>query len=180
MSTFSANYSSLDEVWGDAYMKKPKKTGTKTKPKDPICELYEMGSPSKAYTETDLIEYVNSYVPGDAYSKVDYSKQMQPKTRGDSQNINAGGVGSCQSTSLPHVPQAKDEVKQLEVPAVVPIQDDSDDVLDFMGYMDKSFGSHSSSITTPMGDIALYIVSGIILIFMMDQFVKLGMAMRGF
>ena len=168
MSPFSAHYSSLDEVWGDGFSvankKSKKSSASKRYQKDPVCELYELGgSASKAYTENDIMEYVNSAGATDNYSKVDFMNKMSIKSR--------------EAEELP--PQIE-ETEIVKVPKpYVPKRVEEDDVLEFMGYMDKASKPITSS-SIPLADLSLYVISGIILIFMMEQFVKVGMTLKGF
>ncbi len=163
MSSFSASYSSLDEVWGSDL--KPKKKSVPKKPtppqimpKDPFCELYDISNSSKAYSENELMEYVNSATAGfDNYSKVEFSKSVPP------------------SRDDPVPPQ---KIVPTKTPKHVDEDDDEDDVLDFMGYMEKKTNETINKANLPFADYGLYILSGIILIFMMEQFVKIGVAMR--
>jgi len=199
MSQFSASYSSLEEVWGESSIapKKNKKIPKKSVSyKDPICQLYETGSPSSAYTENDLLEYVNSTTSGpDNYSRANFARS-QPITRDVYNQYVAVNTQS--------VPSEKDKLQEEDRPstpdqptpeaATQPPQqqqnkhhhthhddDDDSDIIDFMGYMDKNASNLSNSVNKvmPYADISLYILSGIILIFMMEQFVKVGLALRG-
>jgi len=249
MSQFSASYSSLEEAWGESSIapKKNKKIPKKSVTfKDPVCQLYEnAGSPSNAYTENDILEYVNSTTAGPAtYSRAKFAKS-QPVTR-DVYNqyvaINAPPpVGLQPSNMDPNesLPQWSDPVssqwtdpgvlqsvedpkqtqwvdpsimqevprQQVETPSAPPEddapsappaslesqeeappppiraskQEEDNDVIEFLSYMEKNAQSSSTNTKDIMvfADIGLYILSGIILIFMMEQFVKIGLSMRG-
>jgi len=192
MSQFSASYSSLEEVWGESSIapKKNKKIPKKSVSfKDPVCQLYETGSASSAYTENDLLEYVNSTTSGpETYSRANFAKS-QPITRdvynqyvsinsqsqSDSEEPQAPASLQEEPSSPPPPPPSKPILKSQQE------DDDHSDIIDFMGYMDKNASNLSNSVNKviPYADIALYILSGIILIFMMEQFVKVGMALRG-
>ena len=63
------------------------------------------------------------------------------------------------------------------------IRQKDDDVLEFLSYIDKTNTVERdmrNNTIIPLADIGLYLISGIILIFMMEQFVKLGLSMRGY
>jgi hypothetical protein len=217
MSPFSANYSSLDEVWGDGFAgattKKSKKsgggsTGSRKWPKDPLCELYELGSsPSKAYTENDIMEYVNSAGGGaDNYSKVDFVQSPMPESRepleirepmesvrepGESMESAREPSESAREPIEPvHAPRQaqesddEEEYAKAAAPPPPPPAQNQDDVMDFMGYIDKKMAEEKAKRPTnplmPLADVSLFVISGIILIFMMEQFVKVGMSLKNF
>ncbi len=222
MSQFSASYSSLEEAWGDSSIaprknkRVPKKSVTT---KDPICQLYESsGSPSSAYTENDILEYVNSTTAGPAtYSRAKFGKS-QPISRdvynqyvaintptndvanvppqwsdptvliGDNSTPKIDEEEDTQFTASLPPPQTSDNsedddtmtYKKQEImqPSKPSKQEDDNDVIEFLSYIDKNASSSPKDIMV-FADIGLYILSGIILIFMMEQFVKVGLAMRG-
>ena len=163
---FSTNYSTLEDAWnmdltgGAMAVKKPKKS-KKSVAKDPICDLYEQGtagyagSPSVAYSEEDLIEYVNSTVAAAPYNKNETQKPM-PEYRQEHPDVIVNG------------PQSEAHATGAE---------DAGDITDFMNYLDKTNTSQKLNNNTVM-DIGVYILSGVILIFMMEQFVRIGTMMR--
>lgn len=169
MSPFSNNYSSIEEAWGmDNFGAAPVKTKKKPKktPRDPICDLYELGaSPNRAYNELDVMNVVNT-------------QRSQPvNNQSSSMDIDDVEVSPPQSRVVPPPPQRQQpSIKTYE-------DDDDDDMSEFIGYIDKKTSSQrkeASNMVFPMADIGLYIISGILLIFMMEQFIKIGMMMKSY
>lgn len=174
MSPFSNSYSSLEEAWGmDNFptgYPNPKKTKKQKKPRDPICELYEMGSsPSRAYNELDVMNVVNQ--PSRMQSRepeladtIEVEPQPEPPKR-------ASVITKPASQQRPQPqPQPFDE-------------DEEDDMSEFIGYIDKKVHAQRESaarVILPYADIGLYMISGVLLIFMMEQFIKIGMMMRSY
>ena len=161
-SLFSTNYSTLEDAWsmdltGGAMAVKKTKKSKKQVAKDPICELYEQGnagyagSPSAAFSEEDLIEYVNNAAP---YNKND-SQPAMPEYRQEHPQVVIG-----------------DSVQQTQE------QEDHHDIADFMGYLDKTTGGSGKVSSSSVMDIGVYILSGVLLIFMMEQFVRIGTQLR--
>lgn len=174
-SLFSTNYSTLEDAWnmdltgGAMNLKKTKKSkkssSSSAQVKDPICDLYEQGaagaqyagSPNNAYSEEDLIEYVNN-VHAAPYNKNEFQKPM-PESRQENPQVVVD-----QSDKIADVPAAKD---------------DQEDMHDFMNYLEKTTESSKGNISNAaLFDVGVYILSGVILIFILEQFVKIGMMMR--
>jgi hypothetical protein len=189
MTVTSTNYSSLDEAWGENFNhQKPKKEKRK-KIVDPICELYEMGNNS-GYNENDLVSYANDYF--EKYDKTKYQRAMNDEN----------------NDVLPHAPQSQEmrerPVRQVAISSGRNTYDvtDDDDVhgkavvqrpmprtIQRVEKPQESFRSHShnkydNEDEEPVGqsfafiDLLLYIVSGIILIFVMEQFIKIGLLLQ--
>ncbi len=214
MTVTRANYSSIDEVWGDSFptasASKPKKEKRK-KVVDPICELYEMGN-NNGYTENDLITYANSY----------FERQDKGKNRDFQKGINDFATvfdNTPSSTPAQHfresptryvninphntdydVTEGDEDIAQIQrfaedkkevvsfspaprnktesgyAPAAsqykprkpLPIDDD-DEIEEYENYKSSRFA---------FIDLLLYVVSGIILIFVMEQFVKIGILLQ--
>lgn len=156
MTVTSTNYSSLEEVWGETFSQKKKEKRKKVV--DPICELYEMGN-NNGYTENDLVSYANSY-----FDRHDKNVYQRP-------------VNDTYTRERP--------VKHVSVRSNGDIEDEKEfvDTIDTTPRM--SHPSHTVNYDeedyTPKFafiDLLLYIVSGIILIFVMEQFVKIGMLLQ--
>lgn len=190
MTVTSTNYSTLEEVWGESFgpASRTKKEKRKKVP-DPICELYEQGN-NNGYTENDLVSYANSYFEKyDKYDKSKYSKSMN-----DSNDV------------LPH-PARERPMRRVEISAQHRDYDLTDEDNErahvkeqYEAYMPTPSTSrsesarpsiqtikrhvideddeHSSNSGFAFIDLLLYIVSGIILIFVMEQFVKIGLLLQ--
>lgn len=182
MTVTSANYSSLEEVWGESFnSSRPKKEKRKKIP-DPICELYEMGN-NNGYTDNDLVSYANSY-----FEKYDKSRSAKGMNEDDD--------------VLPHRPRER-PVRQVEITSNkrdydVTDEDDVEETKPIPSYSAPIPRKESLPAPRPMKrhtvveddddnslhsgfafiDLLLYIVSGIILIFVMEQFVKIGLLLQ--
>lgn len=206
MSPFSANYSSIDEVWGDNFTlsaKKREKRNNRKLVKDPVCDLYDLGSsPSKAYTDVELMEYINGTGGADpSYSKIEFMNKLSPPRRTVNDLAPPSDI-QIPIESPPTQYQPPQEYQQeLYEPSITVqqpepsydknvsntniknIRQKDDDVLEFLSYIDKTNTVERdmrNNTIIPLADIGLYLISGIILIFMMEQFVKLGLSMRGY
>lgn len=181
MTVTSTNYSSLDEVWGDSFQPSGKtKKEKKKKVIDPICELYEMGN-NNGYSENDLISYANSFIEQHDSAAAKMSKN--------------GGMDTQQrlSRSDYDVRPQRDVVEE----PVERYQDTADET-EYMAPPPKPTPRAPVRMTRPVKetyyreidddeepvsrfafiDLLLYIVSGIILIFVMEQFVKIGLLLQ--
>lgn len=186
MTVSSTNYSSLEEAWGESFSSstsRPKKEKRK-KVVDPICELYEMGN-NNGYTDNDLVSYANTYV--EKHDKSRYQRAME-----EDQDV------------LPHRPRER-PVRHVDI---LPHQMDYDvtDNEDEPYYTEKrphvvapqqlkkeqprpsrnykrtvvidDDEERSDPSSFAFIDLLLYIVSGIILIFVLEQFVKIGLLLQ--
>lgn len=171
MTVRNTNYSSLDEVWGDV----PSKSTTSSKrrdkkdkrdkieqPKvvDPICELYEMGN-YRGYNENDIINYANEY--HDKYLEKEYNK-----------NYSDNFVHQQPSMSKTYTDE--DEYEYEHTKPVLPKNETyrkKKIVHDEQETSDNNAHNEFAFI-----DLLLYIISGIILIFVMEQFVKIGLLLQ--
>lgn len=177
MTVRNTNYSSLEEVWGDApASSKPRdvkdtkrkerrdkreRTEQPTKVTDPICELYEMGN-YRGYNENDIIHFANEYHDkylekenSRGYTKyIDDEDDQQDYQQEYNQDRDDIREPPKQFKSVGKNPeQAKKTYRPIiEEP---PIQNEFAFI-----------------------DLLLYIVSGIILIFVMEQFVKIGLLLQ--
>ena len=220
MTVTSANYSSIEEVWGEQFpaASKSKKEKRKKIP-DPICELYEMGN-NNGYTENDLITYANNY----------FERQDKGKNRDYQRSMN-DLVTVFDNTPSSNTPQAsvyrENPSRYVDVNAHNTYYDtteDDEDTHQIQQYKDATSRKNVSIAPAPMNisetgytptysrqptqahkkyqysqvndddyveeyednktgsfafiDLLLYIVSGIILIFVMEQFVKIGMLLQ--
>lgn len=189
MTVRSANYSSLDEVWGEAFnpSNKPKKEKRK-KIVDPICDLYQMGNNS-GYSDNDLVSYANNYF--EKYDKTPYNRTIN-----DHVNIH-------EDTDVLPKQYRERPVRQVTVSDDRETYDVSE-VDDVPFEQEPKFTQHQSAsnqqakeqffasryyndddeepenTTTNFAfiDLLLYVISGIILIFVMEQFVKIGLLLQ--
>jgi len=190
MTVKSTNYSSLEEVWGESFdpSQKPKKE-KKKKVHDPICELYEMGN-NNGYNDNDIVSYANNYLTenNEKYDKTLYQRSMN--------NHIDSSLPSSQS-SQPHHERER-PVREVVVSNERSMYDvsDNDDVIEGkkrenfqqpLRYFkerhrvsDDDDDELDTSTTSNFAfiDLLLYIVSGIILIFVMEQFVRIGLLLQ--
>lgn len=185
MTVRNTNYSSLDEVWGDTQSltastssKNGKRKDKKERrervepPKvvDPICELYEMGN-YRGYNENDIINYANEY--HNKYLEKENKPTYSPKS-----NI-----------TYDHDEYEYDEQEYRQKPSIVNNQEsnslpsqqkDNHDVhrRDKKKYIDDDEGIAKEHNEFAFVDLLLYIISGVILIFVMEQFVKIGILLQ--
>lgn len=188
MTVTSTNYSSLDEVWGESFNPSQKsKKEKKKKIHDPICELYEMGN-NNGYNDNDIVNYANNYF--ERYDKTPFQRTMNDHV--------------ATQQSFAHTEREK-PTREVVVTATRSDYDvsDTDDVAHHakpttakkepfqqpIQYFSKgSKGRYNdddeeeSDLSSPSGfafiDLLLYIISGIILIFVMEQFVKIGLLLQ--
>ncbi len=185
MTVRNANYSSLDEVWGDAMAKQETSKSTKRKdrrdkrdkaepPKvvDPICELYEMGN-YRGYTENDIISYANEY--HDKYIEQEHRKDYSKGYNNQYERVQPDAQNEYSDDDLPqqNTPQKKHDVRSpaSEQPAYHKRSKDS-------RYLEEDEGYTKDHNEFAFIDLLLYIISGIILIFVMEQFVKIGLLLQ--
>lgn len=187
MTVRSANYSSLDEVWGESYnsSSKPKKEKRK-KIVDPICDLYQMGN-NAGYTDNDLVSYANNYF--EKYDKTPYNRTMN-------NHVNDHINSQDDNDVLPKQYHRERPVRQVTISDDVETYDvtDIDDVPEEKPKMNKQApreqfyasryhnddDEEPDNTTTNFAfiDLLLYVISGIILIFVMEQFVKIGLLLQ--
>lgn len=205
MTVFNTTYSTIEEAWADSYLspslqKKPKKKKSVENPmSDPICDLYEMGNNS--YDDNDLVSYANKFY--EKHEKAKYQNAMMSdreklpkvvdidvsddiaygapfnrdvlKQQHDdppSKQSPPNNYNDRYSARYEDIDDASDEYK----PEIRKREKVMYDTREYYGEDDDEFGKKNQSFN--YFDIALYIISGIILIFMMDQFVKIGMLMK--
>lgn len=202
MTVYNTSYSSIDEAWADSYLSPSlQKKQKKKKPppqSDPICDLYAMGSTH--YTDPDIVSYANRYSEMyDRHEKASFQHPMMDTGREklpkvveiDASDDPLAEYGApvrdrAPPTSKRVEAQASQEARQ-ERPLYEPEEDDEDEYATaappprrkdplrtsfFEEYEDDDFNKKNGSFN--YFDIVLYVISGIILIFMMEQFVKIG------
>lgn len=217
MTVTNANYSSIEEVWGEQFSStsKPKKEKRK-KIVDPLCELYEMGN-NNGYTENDLITYANTYFErqdkgknkefqrsmNELASVFDTPSSSTPGTHHyrekPSRYVNINAHNTYYDTTeddedIEQIQQYNNNVRKMSSVAPAPMN------ISEVGYtpaphhnkLNKKRGTYApindddeveefedtTSSRFAFIDLLLYIVSGIILIFVMEQFVKIGILLQ--
>lgn len=160
MTVINTSYSSIEEAWADSYLspslqKKPKK---KRQPPqaDPICDLYN--SRDLAYDDTDIVSYANKFYEKSQYQHPMMEQREMPKTiHIDASEPDEVPVSApYQEEEMPTRPRERVYYDTKE------------------GYDDEEHYETKSN-NMDYFDIILYIISGILLIFMMEQFVRIGM-----
>lgn len=192
MTVTSTNYSSLEEVWGESFNPSSKvKKEKRKKVVDPICELYEMGN-NNGYTENDLISYANSFVEQQEKSSkfargglLDEHPNVQVKMQAAAQSANTEYDVPQQRTVVDQVPNYDEDIveqePELEQAYVAPPPKKAPRVVKQTRVHVEDYRDAEEDDTTnrfAFIDLLLYIVSGIILIFVMEQFVKIGLLLQ--
>lgn len=192
MTVTNTSYSTLEEAWADTYLspslqKKPKKKRSPESPmSDPICDLYEMGN-NNNYDDSDIVSYANKF-----YEKHEKAKYQKPRMNEreklpkvvdvDVSDDIAYGAPFNRQTAPPQkqVSFIDDEGEEEDIERYIEPTRKREKVVydtnEYYGEDDEDFSKRDQSFN--YFDIFLYIISGIILIFMMDQFVKIGMLMK--
>lgn len=187
MTVIATSYSSIDEVWADSYLspqlQKPKKNKSlKAVQKDPLCDLYEMGN-NTTYDDTDLVSFANKY-----FEKHQKIKHQKPRMQ--TRDVQPRVVDVDIPDELPFNESAPVREPPPRTPELQQERFDADDSESEDNYNyrpsksatketfheDDMFGRKNTTFNQM--DLVLYIISGIILIFMMDQFVKIGQLMK--
>lgn len=187
MTVYNTGYSTLEEAWADSYLApnlQKKKNRKKQPPQtDPLCDLYEMGNGH--YTENDLLSFANKYY--EKHDKAKYQKPMMNDSEHPREEKRYVDVGEDEDPveniripeRLPERQELPDQdyALQKEMAAAKKAKDDRMYFNTREYYVDDDqFESRNNNFN--MYDVVLYIISGIILIFMMEQFVKIGMLMH--
>lgn len=191
MTVRSANYSSLDEVWGESFNSSSKtKKEKRKKIVDPICDLYQMGNNS-GYNDTDLVSYTNSYF--EKYDKTPYQRTMNdnvmvnddvmPKQYSRERPVREVTVTDNRQTyDVSDFDDTIEQEKQLEsLPEDKYINKQSSKEKFFPSryyHDDDNEEPENSNNNFAFIDLLLYVISGIILIFVMEQFVKIGLLLQ--
>lgn len=197
MTVYNTGYSTLEDAWGNSYLspnlhknKKPKKKAAAPPPTDPICDLYEMGN--SHYSENDLLSFANRYY--EKHEKAKYQKPMMndmeaPRERSplyadiqtESSRVEVEEEERDVSQAMPSRREMPSQDYALEREMASAKRTAERDRMYFHNtreyYTDDSeFEAKNTHFN--VYDIMLYVISGIILIFMMEQFVKVGMMMH--
>lgn len=191
MTVRSANYSSLDEVWGESFNSSGKtKKEKRKKIVDPICDLYQMGNNS-GYNDTDLINYTNNYF--EKYDKTPYQRSMNDHIQENVQDDNVMPKRYSREKPIREVtisddrqtydvtddddiqePQQENRVEKKYTQKQKP----TERFLPSRYFNDDDDEPESNTSNVAFIDLLLYVISGIILIFVMEQFVKIGLLLQ--
>ena len=192
MTVTSTNYSSLDEAWGENFnQQKPTKKEKRKKIVDPICELYEMGN-NNGYNDNDLVSYANDYF--EKYDKTKYQRAMndennevlphapqshEMRERPVRQVAISSGRNSYDVTDEDDI--SGDAIVQRPMPRAREVPRVEKPQESFRGHSQNRYDNEDDepvSQSFAFIDLLLYIVSGIILIFVMEQFIKIGLLLQ--
>lgn len=196
MTVHHTSYASLDEIWANSYLSPEiqeleKQKAPKPKRRDPLCDLYEKG-----YVDDDIVSY--------AYEKSRFQnpRMMDREPNNESKQSNRIKAKTNVEEDYDDKPSfigPKNQVREkLEK---VDNNENNRDDLDYydseqqlskkskrsekiiydtheyyLGEEDPDYYKRNSEFNYL--DIMLYVISGIILIFMMEQFVKIGMLLH--
>lgn len=183
MTVRSANYSSLDEVWGESFnssSNKPKKEKRK-KVVDPICDLYQMGN-NTGYNDNDLVSYANNYF--EKYDKTPYNRTMNGHVQikdTDEDDVLPKREKPVRQVSFSDDREMYDVSDADDVPIVSEPkvkQSPKEQFFSSKYYHDDDDEPNNTSTNFAFIDLLLYVISGIILIFVMEQFVKIGLLLQ--
>ena len=192
MTVTNTGYSSLEEVWGESFYPSDKKKPKKKKVVDPICELYEMGN-NNGYTENDLVSFANSYYDkqekndkNERYEKSKFQRSMnddvdhEPRERpvrnvAINERRNVYDVSASDDIEVEHhIAETSERVpKTMYKPTQATPQTKA-----YKNYHELHEDEEEPRNGFAFIDLLLYIVSGIILIFVMEQFVKIGLLLQ--
>jgi hypothetical protein len=197
MTVLSSNYSSIEDAWGYLNPELQPKNQKKKKNKDPICELYNSKGSSSVYTDTDLVAYTNKY--NELYNKSDFQNPVG--TRGREVNpknielpVMSGESKLDLESSFDFQPSKY--VKEEHISEYNPrtsseqpsrrtfseqeaYTTDEEHTYQERYHPRQEYEPYHRYIDIEKNevnylDLALYVISGIILIFLLEQFVKLG------
>jgi hypothetical protein len=197
MTVTSTTYSSIEEAWADNYLSPSLQKKPKKKRSDPICELYENGYayPHYSQEDSDIVSYANKYF--DKYNKSKYQKSKMHTREKQPKHVEISPDYDLPLADADIPP--RDSKQVIEKYNWMPDEDEDDD--DFTqphehkeeyeaepprprrakhreAFDDEDFQKEYCNTGFNHSDLALYVVSGIIMIFMMEQFVKIGVSLR--
>lgn len=201
MTVLSSNYSSIEDAWGYLNPELQPKNQKKKKNKDPICELYNSKGNSSVYTDADLVAYTNKY--NELYNKSDFQNPIGTRGRESNPKhidlpISPSGPETRMDLESSFDFQPSQLVKEEydlpkppshRVHGEYASQEQEYNITDEeRTYPENYFPRTSQEYGLPQHhkyidyekndinylDLLLYIISGIILIFLLEQFVKLG------
>lgn len=202
MTVSSTNYSSIEDAWGYLNPELQPKNQKKKKNKDPICELYNSKGNSSVYTDADLVAYTNKY--SDLYNKSDFQnpagtrgREPNPKhidlptTGGAEGRMDLESSFDFQPSQLvkeEYDPPSKTQAEARHSQSWASQQEQEYGITDEERIHQEDYFPTRQEYGPPQQhryidmekneinylDLLLYIISGIILIFLLEQFVKLG------
>lgn len=203
------SFSTLEDAWGSPFSTNDKtkvenskrKQNSSKKNKDPLCELYgkRYSKISKSYTDMDNDDFSNNFA---SYDKNKTSRSMKNTTTGNNNRqeyypIELDEYSSFASVKAienidddEYLDNALDKISNenqselLTSPTINEDTDCDDDEIEDIPET-KSNSKVVNSIRSDDNEInyldfGLYITSGIMLIFMMEQFIQLGLKMKTF
>lgn len=174
MTVTNTSYSSLEEVWGESFGPSNKsKKEKKKKVVDPICELYEMGN-NNGYTENDLVSFANSYY--DKRKSDEYNRTMNDSDDVIPRERDIRNVAVYKNKNMYDVTDHDDVDYTRHEPVHTNPKRLEKNNHAYNSFEDDDENEHRNGFA--FIDLLLYIVSGIILIFVMEQFVKIGLLLQ--
>lgn len=206
MTVTGTNYCSIDEAWGDLTGGKKKDSKRRKQPvQDPICDLYESRANTSTYSaETDLVRFANDYYNRSASGQENNIRETTPKTVKinpsesmydlSSDNANKSAFEKQFEMKLPPMydvkeemdeeeevmPMPKAEMRRQPMPSTPQIDtyNNFDNYDESNNYQEMKRHHYARYSNLQILDLVLYVVSGIILIFLLEQFVKIGIHLQ--
>ena len=194
MTVFNTNYSSIDEAFGylNPELQQSAKKSKKKIQKDPLCELYNQRN-QNPYTDTDLVMYANQY----RYNKNEFQNQDVSERESPTKYIDVSDQDIKQEIEKNYdfqpsrINQDIDlhqennpRIREETYPRIrsenynrVYSERINDEEAMLKALTKKYTGTSESSKNINYIDLVLYIISGIILIFILEQFIKIGQYM---
>jgi hypothetical protein len=185
MTVFNTNYSSIDEAFGYLNPELQQQSAKKSKKKiqkDPLCELYNQKNQTP-YTDTDLVMYANQY----RYNKNEYQDQNINGRESPTKYIDVSDQETKQEIEKNYDFQPSRIIQEENIPGIRSesynrVYNESqnrinDEEAMLRALTKKYTGSSESCKKINYIDLILYIISGIILIFILEQFIKVGQYM---
>ena len=162
MTVINTSYSTLEEAWGTKPRKKKSRSMRDEYVESPICELYQKRN---SKVRKPYMEEVNAYNDMDGYMLGSYARNEKSRPKYKPIAIN-------------------DDTNEYKAERVYEDEDDE--------YLSKALESVSKTRAAPietfqdndklqhdkMMDLGLYVVSGTLLIFAMEQILQMGIRMK--
>lgn len=194
MTVYNSYYSSIEDAWGTPDLAGRSKKKKKQPVQDPICDLYESKVNSKAFSETDIVNMAADQYEKSKYQKnasrepskryafvtpetnyYDVSKNLfekQFEVHGEKPTLATYDEDDEEWDNRPVLQERYAARQEASPPTseeyhVVKPRKYFDDHIENIVYQEKS--KH-----VPYLDILVYICSGILLIFLLEQFIKIG------
>lgn len=190
MTVHHTSYASLDEIWANSYLSPEiqeleKQKAPKPKRRDPLCDLYEKG-----YVDDDIVSYayeksrfqnprMMDREPSNESKQSNYSKAKTKLEEDDEKSSFIGPKNKIEEVrdkvdndNLDYY-DSEQQLSKKSKRAEKIIYDTHEY---YLGEEDPDYYKRNSEFNYL--DIMLYVISGIILIFMMEQFVKIGMLLH--